>query len=358
MTILFRYLTKEVLLYFSIVLAAVLGIYVVVDFIEKVDNFLEAGVPVGRCVIFLLYKFPFIFVQIGPLGFLLAILASFGLMRKNNEIIALKSCGVGNRRLLKPVFAFGLFLSCVMFIFAEWVVPVSMVKANQIWLQEVRKKNIYASRTNDIWMRAPQKIIHISRYIPEEKRLSGITIYTFDDSFRLVERVDAASGEYIDAHWKLNEAVIQVFSKDSDGHQLKLADSVVVDIELNPDDLSQAAKRTDEMGIAELGRYIRKVEREGYGAARYRVDYHSKIAAPFICILLSMLGSGIAFRGKHHDGLATSILAGLAVAFLYWIFNGFCISLGYAEMMLPMVAAWTATFVFSGIAVFMLLSAD
>ena len=59
------------------------------------------------------------------------------------------------------------------------------------------------------------------------------------------------------------------------------------DIDLNPRDLSQAAKRTDEMGFRELGRYIRKVEREGYGAVRYRVDFHSKLAAPFVCVFLS-----------------------------------------------------------------------
>jgi lipopolysaccharide export system permease protein len=252
----------------------------------------------------------------------------------------------------------GAFFSCALFIIAEWGVPVLMVKSNQIWLQEVRKKNIYASRTNDIWMRASKQIIHISRYIPDEKRLSGITIYTFDDTFRLIKRVDAASGEYVNSSWKLSDAVVQQFSLTSGGHRLELEPAIIVNLELNPDDLSQASKRSDEMGIAELGRYIQKVEREGYGAARYRVDYHSKIAAPFICILLSMLGSGIAFGSKYHDGLAVNIIVGLGVAFLYWIFNGFCISLGYAEMMPPIIAAWISTFIFAGIAVFILLNAD
>ena len=68
---------------------------------------------------------------------------------------------------------------------------------NQIWLQEVRKANIYASKTNDIWMRAARQIIHIKQYAPEEKRVTGITIHTFDDNFRLIERVDAGSGVFL-----------------------------------------------------------------------------------------------------------------------------------------------------------------
>ena len=63
---------------------------------------MEAGIPASRCVVLLLYKLPFIVVQIGPVGFLLSILIALGLMSKHNEVIALKSCGIGKSRLLKP----------------------------------------------------------------------------------------------------------------------------------------------------------------------------------------------------------------------------------------------------------------
>ncbi|MBR9985238.1 MAG: LptF/LptG family permease, partial [Desulfosarcina sp.] len=158
MTILYRYVTREILASFLIVLAAVLSIYVAVDFIEKIDNFMEAGVPAIRCVVYLLYKLPYIFVQIAPVGFLLSILVALGLMNKNNEVIALRSCGIGKNRLLKPTMVIGVFFGAGLFLIAEMLVPVFMVNANRIWLQEVRKKNIYASKTNDIWMRAARQI--------------------------------------------------------------------------------------------------------------------------------------------------------------------------------------------------------
>lgn len=357
MTILFRYVTREILLYFSIVLAAVLSIYVAVDFIEKIDNFMESGVPVGRCLVYLFYKLPFIFVQIAPVGFLLAILVALGLMTKNNEVIALKSCGIGKSRLLKPTLVLGIFFSVLLLAVSEMVVPAFMVNANQIWLQEVRKKNIYASKTNDIWMRAARRIIHISQYVPEENRMAGITIHTFDDSFRLIERIDAQSGEFRNQSWQLIDAIVQVLDPQGGEHRLETMSTLTADIDLNPADLAQAAKRSDEMGLAELKRYIRKVEQEGYGAARYRVDYHSKLATPFVCIFLGLMGTGIALRGKLREGMPVSITYGLGIAFLYWIFNSFCLSLGYAEMLPPVVAAWLANLVFFSSAGLLLLNA-
>lgn len=358
MTILFRYVAREIFTYFFIVLAAVISIYVAVDFIEKIDNFMEAGVPASRCVVYLLYKLPFIFVQIAPVGFLLAILVALGLMSKSNEIIALKSCGIGKLHLLKPTLVLGVFFCGALFVVSEVVVPVFMVNANQIWLQEVRKKNIFASKTNDIWMRAARQIIHIKQYEPEKKRVSGITIHTFDDHFRLIDRIDAESGEHKNGRWQLNHAIRQVFDESSDGYQLTSLDTLAAEIDLNPDDLAQATKRSDEMGLRELGDYIEKVEREGYGAVRYRVDYHGKIAAPFVCLFLSLLGTAIGLRGKLREGMPVSITYGLGIAFLYWIFNSVCLSLGYAEMMPPLVAAWVANLVFFSIAGFLVLNAN
>ena len=347
MTILYRYVTREILVTFFIVLVAVMSIYVAIDFIEKVDNFMEAGVSAGRCLVYLIYKLPFIAVQIAPVGFLLSILIALGLMSKNNEIIALKSCGIGKERVLKPTMVLGLFFCGALFITADMIVPVFMAKANQIWLQEVRKKNIYASKTNDIWMRAARQIIHIKQYSPEEKRVSGITIHTFDDDFRLIQRVDAQTGTFINGRWQLHDAIQQILEKDMGAYRVELYETLAVHIDLNPEDLAQAAKRSDEMGLTELRRYIEKVEREGYGATRYRVDYQSKIASPFVCIFLSVLGTGIALRGKLREGMPISITYGLAITFLFWIFNSLCLALGYAEMLPPVVAAWIANVVFS-----------
>ncbi len=349
-------MTREILTAFCIVLVAVMSIYLAVDFIEKIDNFMEAGVSAWRCLIYLAYKLPFIAVQIAPVGFLLSILIALGMMSKNNEIIALKSCGIGKDRLIKPTFMLGLCFCAALFITADRIVPAFMAKANQIWLQEVRKRNIYASKTNDIWMRAARRIIHIKQYAPEEKKVSGITIYVFNDDFRLIRRIDARTGHFAEGRWQLTEAIVQILDKQTGVYQVKMDPALAVDIDLNPEDLAQAAKRSDEMGLAELGRHIEKVEREGYGAARFRVDYHSKIATPFVCLFLSLLGPAIALRGKLREGMPVSITYGLGITFLFWIFNSLCLALGYAEILPPVVAAWIANLVFSCVAGALLFS--
>ena len=111
-------------------------------------------------------------------------------------------------------------------------------------------------------------------------------------------------------------------------------------------------------GFRELLGYIRKVEAEGYAATAYRVDLWAKIAFPFICIILCLVGTGIAAKTALKDGMAVSIAYGIGIAFLYWIFYSFCLSLGYGGMLPPPVAAWSANLVFLCLGVFTLIQAE
>ena len=146
-----KYVTKEILKYFCILLATVVSIYLAVDFFEKIDNFMEAGLPFSKIIRFFYLKIPSIVARIAPVGILLAILVVFGLMNKNNEIIALKSSGVSIYYLLKPVVSIGLFLSILIFLLSELIVPITISKVNRIWNLEVKKRSSVVSKGKNIW---------------------------------------------------------------------------------------------------------------------------------------------------------------------------------------------------------------
>jgi lipopolysaccharide export system permease protein len=146
MSIIYKYLSREILKNFGVILVAVICIYLAVDFFEKIDDFMEAGLPFSRAATFFFYSTPFIVAQIMPVGLFLAILVVFGLMSKNNEIIVLKSSGISIYALLWPVLSLGLMFTILLFFLTEVIVPVSASKANEIWLREVRDGRYHAGK--------------------------------------------------------------------------------------------------------------------------------------------------------------------------------------------------------------------
>ena len=165
MTIIDRYISREIIKYFCLVLFAVAMIYLAVDFFQKVDNFIMAEVPLIRMISYFLLKLPLVISQLTPICILLTVLITFGLMNKNNELIALKSGGVSVYFLLRPVFVIGVVSSICLFILAEVIVPVSISKANKIWLQEVKKKSLLTSRQKNIWFKGTRSIYTLVRSV-------------------------------------------------------------------------------------------------------------------------------------------------------------------------------------------------
>lgn len=355
MSLIEKYLTKEIVKYFGIVLLTVVGIYLAVDFFQRIDNFLEADLPFLKIVSFYQLKIPLIIVQIAPVCILLSVSIFFGLMNKNNEIIALKSSGVSIFYLLGPVVMIGLLLSTLIFLLSELVVPITISKANRIWNVEVKKKSAIISKGKNIWIKGNRVICHITYYNSAKTTILGVTLNFFDNDFKLSRRVDAKRGVFKNGKWIFYEIIEQKLDKESNNYRVTFYEEREEPFHFLPEDIKRVIKKSEEMSFLELLAYIKNIENEGYDASVYKVDLYAKLAFPFASFIMCLVGAGISSRSKLKENLSASIFYGICIAFFYWIFYSFCLSLGYGEMLPPFMAAWAANVIFFCFGVLILL---
>lgn len=353
-----RYILGRLVAYAGAVLAAVVGIYLVVDFFERVDNFLEAGHSAVRTFSYLAYKTPAIVVQILPLSVLIAVLIVFGLMARNHEIVALKSSGVSVYALTRPVFVFGLGATLLLLLFAEAVAPAATVRSNRIWSTRNGETGAVVSRSRNIWLREGNRLLFVRYFNPAEGAVYGLTLYGFDPDFRLARRLDARRGTFDADRWRLEGVLEQTREQGTDAYRVRSLADATETLPLDPEDLAGVVKSSEEMNFLELLDYVREVEGDGYDATPYRVDLHAKVAFPLVCLILGFLGVGMAARTGLREGTPVSVAYGLGIGFLYWVLHSFSLSLGYGGMLPAAVAAWAANFVFGCLAVFLLVGAE
>jgi lipopolysaccharide export system permease protein len=355
MSLIEKYLTKEIFKYFGIVLLTVVGIYLAVDFFQRIDNFLEADLPFSRIISFYQLKIPSVIVQIAPVGILLAVSIVFGLMNKNNEIIALKSSGVSITYLLGPVVLIGLLLSIIVFLLSELLVPITISKANRIWNAEVKKESAVISKGKNIWIKGNRVICHITYYNPANSTILGVALNFFDNDFRLTQRVDAKKGVFKNGKWIFYDIMEQKLDKESNHYRVTFLEEREEPFDFLPEDIKRVVRKSEEMGFLELYAYIEDIENEGYDASVYKVDLYAKLSFPFVSFIMCLAGAGISSKSKLKGSLSVSIFYGICMVFFYWIFYSFCLSLGYGEILPPFMAAWAANLVFLcfGILVFL-----
>ena len=358
MTILHRYWLKEFIKYFFLIHLIVQFIFVAVDYLSRMDRFLESSITLVQALGYVLLKVPFMFVELTPAVVMLSAIVVFVLMNRNNELVAVKSSGVSIYHLVKPAAAAGVILSVAMIFLSETIVPVTMERANYIKYVIIKEERSVHRSRKDIWMKQDRKIFHINYYNPSDDTISGLTLTRMDDDFGMVKRIDARSGRFQNGTWYLSDVIEQDYVKELDEYEVKSHASMVYDIGIEPENLKKIVKKSEEMNLADLADYISRVEAEGYDASKYRVDFHAKIAFPFICFLMALTGTATGMRPVARSHLPLAVALGVLISFVYWVMYSFCISLGYGRMLNPFMSAWLTNIVFFVFCLFYLLSTE
>jgi len=354
MKILDRYVIKEYLTLLLFILISIISVYLIIDFFGKLRMFMSNGATVIQMASHFFFMIPMIISQTTPAVVLLATLMTFGTLSKHSEIVAMKANGISLYRTAWPIIAVGVCICIFLFLFSEFITPQSYYKAEHIRLVEVQKQQALGSfKQNQIWYRGSRGIYNFKLFDVETNTLHGITINYLDSAFKLNKRVDAEKAEWKDKHWVFHKVLTTTFQEGT-FPSLERADMLMIDLPETPSDFKTMQKDADKMGFFELRRYIRKLQSEGYDAARYVVDMHGKIAISFVSILLIIIGVSFSLRSERSGGVAQSIGAGVIIGFSYWLIFAFSLSLGRSATIPPILSAWLANIIFGVAAVLMI----
>lgn len=355
MTILDRYCAKEFIRYLLMIMLAFVGLYLIIDFFEKIRMFVSNRATLYQMLSFVAFNIPMVMWQMLPASVLVAALVSFSSLSRNNEIMAIKACGISLYRLARPIIIIAVVVSGLAFIVSEFVTPYTNQRAKHIKLVEIQKREPVGSfKSNQIWYRAPEGIYNIKGFDTRTNNLWGVTLYQVDHKMRLVKRLDAARAEWREGKWVLYNVVVTTFTPAM-FPELHFLSSQTVALSTLPDNLKAGQKDADNMGYMELGRYIREMQGNGYDATSYRVDLYGKLAFPLASIIMAVIGFASALQGVKTGNRTKGLVVGIAIGFSYWIVFAFTISLGHAGGLSPLLAAWSANLLFGLAACFLCL---
>jgi lipopolysaccharide export system permease protein len=356
-TIVQRYVSREFLKIFAICFGGLLGTYLLVDFFQRIDLFLDYPTPVRWKLLYFLLKLPMFVFHITPVAMLVALLVTLGVMNRHREITAIKCGGFTLLHLCAPLVVLGVLASVFVFVTNEYVVPAATRESQTILEVRIRNRPLRSIfRQNRIWYYGEQNtIFNIQLLDPVARTLEGVTLYRFDPSgTRLVARVDARRAEFRKGRWWFHGGTVREFKPDgsvrADSFELR-----TLPVPDRPEDISQYREKPEEMNLPALAEYVRKIRRSGFAATAYLVDLHAKISLPLVSLVVTLLAVPFAFRSGPGGGIVASLGLSLSLGFAYWILISVCISLGHAGKLAPLLGAWLPNVFFGGIAAWLWL---
>jgi len=280
-----------------------------------------------------------------------------GIMNKHNEILAMKDCGMSIFNLSYPLIAISILIGIGSFFLSESIAPITSSRANNIWNIQIEKKNPQgAYKLSHIWYRGKGSIYRIRTYNSEKDMAEGLSIFFFDKDFRLIERIDAKKATWADGIWYLNDGLIQRIEDDGSRKSIRF-DYHTMQVPETPENFERTMKVPEEMSFWELRNYTRKIRDEGYDSTRFQVDVNTKIAFPFLSLVLTLVGVPLALR-KKKGGIPLNIVIGIVISFFYFLTFGLSRSLALSGALPPILGAWLANLLFLLFGIYLMLKEE
>jgi lipopolysaccharide export system permease protein len=348
MTRIDRYVLRQFIITACASLCAFIVLFVVVDMMENLDDFLDKQAPLHIVVTYYLYFMPEIIKLIIPVAMLLSALFTTGRLSNHNELPAMKSTGLSLYRFMAPLLIFALLVSGASIYFTGWIGPYANKKKFEIGRVYFQKNIEYVAKSNIYIQDSPTRILSIGFYDDQKPSAQQISIQDFDphDLTKVVARYDANEMRWDAAtqSWMLINGYHRLFRDSSEWYN-RFASLSMSSLNFSPEDIKKKQQKPDEMDYNDLHQFIHNQQRAGQDVSRWLVDFYGKIAFPFSSVIVVLFG--VPFSSvKRRSGLGVEFGIALGVCFLYMVLLKISQAFGYNGDLDPLLTAWMANIFF------------
>jgi len=347
MKIIDKYMIKQFLQTVFFGLLAFTLIFVVIDMVENIDDFVDQNVSSDIVLHYYLVFSPEIIKLMTPVGVLFAALFTAGKMSNLSELTAIKASGVSLYRFMAPFLITTVFISIFSIYFAGYVVP----QANQTKINIERKylnKGYTFAGSNIFFQDSKTRIVSISFFDSYASQANQVSIQEFnnDDLTKMMSRIDAVRVVFDSTHgtWTAKNGVKRNFN--SSGQTAEYFESLQIDyLNFTPADLLSKQQKPEEMDLDNLKEFIRNQERAGNDPTSTLIEYYSRFSFPLASLVCVVFGLPIS-ANRRRGGLAVQVGISILVTFIYLVFMKVSQAFGKNGALDPLLTAWFANLVF------------
>ena len=358
-TILDDYVLRDFLLYLVMIGGAFVMLLLVFTLFELLGDILHNSISVLTVGEYLLNVTPyFLYYPIAPMSMLLAVLVTFGLLQRSNEITAIKATGISLYRVIIPVLVASTLVAGVLFLSDQFYLPYTNKRQDELRNRIKGKPAQTYLRPDRKWIFGQHSdIYYYQLFDPDRDTFGGVSVFQFDpQTFQITHRITAERAHWSGpmGRWVYEQGWERSLSGSAIENYRKFDAATFPQLAEAPAYFKKEVKQSSEMNYEELRRYIRDLEQSGFDVVRLRVQLHKKIAYPLITLIMAVLAVPFALSAGKRGALA-GVSTAIGIGVFYWTISGLFEAIGNLSQLPPSVAAWSPNLVFGFIGGYLIL---
>ena len=353
-----RYVLKSFLFWFALLLTGFVMMTHVYTFFDLLSDIVKNQIAMTRVFTYLFFLTPQLIFDSAPMSVLVAVLITFGVLTKHNEITALKASGVSLYRLSAPVLTAALLLSGGLFAFAHYYVPDANRKQDAI-RKEIKGKPVQTYLHPDKkWVFDPgtkndPRVFYFNYIDGAKKEMSQPQVFELDPAnFHVHRHIAAEKARWSPTlkTWIFENGWSREIPEDARS-KIKFTNfsgqvATFAEIDERPDYFLQEVLQDQQMNYKQLAAYIRELQRSGIDTIGLQVSFYRKFALPLFALVMALISIPFAFLTGNRSAMA-GVGVSFAIAIAYWTIGKIFEQLGDVNLLPAALAAWSPDVIFA-----------
>ncbi len=332
---LFRYF---LLTFFSLTfIYLIFTVFELWKFVADLNNGFEL---LARYFFFLL---PYVYIQLAPSALMIAILATFVIKSRQNEVVTWMAAGQSVYRLLLPCFILMMLIGFVNWELQERVLPATNQIQDKL-REQIRSRGILSKRTGKSWVANDKRIYSFEldeNRTEKFQKVKNLNIYEFSDHDARLQAVYRTK----EAIWSKDKIKFAEFAEKTIWKNDKIETTQVLNGELaeNSSPFDNLYEKPSHLDSQMLNKQIADGENEQND---YEVALEKKYSTPFLPFVIALFTAPFALS-LNRKGKVVTIGYAIGIWLLFMGFTNTFEQFGINGFLYPTLAIWTPLFLFS-----------
>ena len=347
------YIVKKFITTFFVALLLIIGIVIIFDISEKIDDFVSKEAPL-KAIIFDYYLnfVPYFMNMFSPLFVFITVIFFTSKMAADTEIVAILSCGISFHRMMVPYIFSALLIAMFSLGLNLFVIP----EANKTRLEfenQYIKQRFKGVGRNVHYQISPGEYVFAESFSSWNNTAYRFTLERIEDN-KLISKISAESAVYDTAKcsWTLKKYFIRDYNEDLTD-RIRSGRQIDTTLALSVKDFYLTENTVETLTYSELNELIDIQQMRGDANVKFAlIEKNTRFALPFSAFILTIMGVALSSK-KRRGGIGWNIGIGIALAFTYILFLRFSQMFVHTGTLPPFIALWLPNIVFTIIAVFL-----
>jgi lipopolysaccharide export system permease protein len=350
-------LISEIVKYFALASSALVMTATIFTLFDLIPSILKTNTPLPYAASYLAYLVPQLFYSFAPFAMLVALLMSFNVLSRSNQLVIIASAGQNRSRTINAILVAAGGLGLFLWAMSNYVLPHTNREQDARYNKIKGRLEPITIAFGRKWVFDKNDAIYSYQRIDPDDSLINTSIYRLDGVSGVI-RSAMHFGRAIQlspSTWETNGGWVETIKPDSTIERKAIQSRPeVIEISEGADLFKRKTNESSKMSDADLHDHIAQLKDLGVSTLELQIDLRRRVSFPMSCLVLAILAIPfITAKQARVSGPLVSISISVSIGLVFQLLSTLFENIGKQNNLPVGMAVWGPHILFGAVGLYL-----